>query len=225
MSERLTVGVLFVAGISTPLVAGPIVQLTYTEYLDNTTEGYWPTPSGIHGPSLSVPIGSSAKWTTTLDVAAHDYTPSWTLSSTNLPPGLSAVGAPTVIFWSLDPNTHSALDAIRGVAPGYFTWQGLTYLAAYTIQFPNCPIPGSCTATTLGPYYLPGGLTYAATTYDSLSSSLIPEPSAFSLLSFGGLALVGILRLTGRKRQDTRIPSNTCTFTVTEQSFASPFQK
>jgi hypothetical protein len=104
LAQFLTSGVLFIgAAISTPVIASPLVQLTYTEYYDNTTEGYWPTPSGIHGPSLHIPIGSSATWTTTLDVAAHDYTPSWTLSSSNLPPGLSAVGAPTVIFWSLDP--------------------------------------------------------------------------------------------------------------------------
>jgi hypothetical protein len=169
---------------SSHLVAGPIVQLTYTQNLDI-------------GAPLNIPSGSFASWTATLDLSTHDYFPTWTLTASTLPPGLTAK-APINIFWSVDPVTLGPVDAITGVVPGSFTWQGLTYLGAYTIQFPRCPVPsGPCTATTLGQYYYPGYFTYSTATYDTLRSEAIPEPNAGFLLLcpvIFGWALFGLKR-------------------------------
>lgn len=89
--------------------------------------------------------------------------------------------APISIFWV--PNVSA--DLIEGIAPGAFTWQGQNYLAAYTIQFPDCPVSSSCTATTIGQYYSPGYSTYASTTLDTLSISTSPEPNTLFSLPLG----------------------------------------
>jgi len=175
------------------LKANTIFTLTYTEYFDNQTDGYYgPEPSIPRTPPLNIPLGTSVTWTGTVDASTHDPFPSWTLSSSNLPVGLTAVESPINIFWSG--------DLIQGIAPRGFTWQGQSYLGAYTIQLPYCAVSSSCTATTLGQYYLPGYFTYASTTFDTLSISAVPEPSTIFSLAVGLPALCVGLQLRQLRR-------------------------
>lgn len=182
-----------IAGIPRTMTAGTIATLTYIEYFDNQTDGYYgPFPSIPTTPPLGIPLGASVTWTATVDVSTQPPFPNWTLSSSNLPASLTALLEPISIFWF-------GADAIRGIAPGGFTWQGQDYLGAYTIQFPNCPVSSSCTATTLGQYYLPGYFTYASTTFDTLSISTTPEPNTLFSLSLG-LAVLFCVRVRRKRR-------------------------
>jgi hypothetical protein len=183
-----------IAGIPRTMTAGTIATLTYTEYFDNRTDGYYgPFPSIPTTPPLGIPLGTSVTWTATIDVSTQPPFPSWTLSSSNLPARLTAVEAPINIFWVPFVNA----DLIEGIVPGGFTWQGQNYLGAYTIQVPNCPVSSSCTATTPGQYYLPGYFTYASTTFDTLSISTTPDPNTLFSLSLG-LAVLLCVRVRQR---------------------------
>lgn len=188
-----------IMGVPRAMRADTLVTLNYTEYFDNQTNGYYPPfPAIPTSPSLNIPVGTSVTWTATIDVANPPLSPapspSWSISSSNLPADLTAVVAPWNIFLLPNVNTY----VITGIVPRSFTWQGETYLGARTIQFPDCPVSSavssSCTATATGQYYFPGYWTYASTTFDTLSitssaSAPTPEPSTLLLLPAGLAAL------------------------------------
>jgi hypothetical protein len=157
----------------------PIIELTYTQYLDFAP---------------SVPVGAFVSWTATLDLSSSSpvWTPVWALKSSNLPSGFTNVSVPIVIFRTLDQVTHNPLDAISGVATGGFVWNGFQHYNAYTIQFPNCSQPGGCSASTLGQYYrLPDLAISYATTFDTLSSTTVPEPTSSGAIGVGLILLAG----------------------------------